>query len=73
MSDVLERLGCGLADVATQTVVFVGDQEAAAVAAGSVHPEVFGSPLPASAMVGVDRLVDPRFLVEVQVTAYESS
>ena len=73
LAEVLEHFGCALADVATQTVFFVGEHEAAVAAASVVRSEVFGSTLPASAMVGVDRLVDPRFLVEVQATAYKPS
>jgi enamine deaminase RidA (YjgF/YER057c/UK114 family) len=36
------------------------------------HPEVlkfFGESLPVSTLVGVTRLADPRFMVEIQVTA----
>jgi 2-iminobutanoate/2-iminopropanoate deaminase len=70
LGEVLDHFGCTLADVASQTVFFVGEHDVAMAAAAVVRPEVFGRALPASAMVGVERLVDPRFLVEVQVVAY---
>jgi enamine deaminase RidA (YjgF/YER057c/UK114 family) len=71
LAEVLAHFGCSLADVASQTVFFVGEHEAASAAASRARAEVFGSTLPASAMVGVERLVDPRFLVEVQAIAYK--
>jgi enamine deaminase RidA (YjgF/YER057c/UK114 family) len=70
LADVLAHFGCTIADVATQTVFFVGDPESAVQAASAVRSEAFGNELPASAMIGVDRLVEPRYLVEIQATAY---
>jgi 2-iminobutanoate/2-iminopropanoate deaminase len=72
VAEALTQFGCTLADVADQTVFFVGDHEAAVAAADTVRHDLFRDGLPASAMVGVDKLVDPRFLVEVKVTAYRS-
>jgi 2-iminobutanoate/2-iminopropanoate deaminase len=69
IGDVLEHFGCRFEDIANQTVFFVGDHAAATAAAAAVRPD-FGAALPASAMVGVERLVDSRFLVEVQVVAH---
>lgn len=69
VAEVLDHFGCTMADVVTQTVFFVGEADAAVAAGGAVRAEVFGTGLPASAMVGVARLVDPRFLVEIQATA----
>jgi enamine deaminase RidA (YjgF/YER057c/UK114 family) len=37
---------------------------------GRAHAEVFGAAPPASAMVEVAGLIDPRMLVEVEVVAY---
>jgi len=73
VAHVLDHFGCTMADVATQTIFFVGGHEAAAEAAAAIRPEVFGTHLPASAMVGVDRLVDPQYLVEIQATAYRAA
>jgi enamine deaminase RidA (YjgF/YER057c/UK114 family) len=36
---------------------------------GRAHREVFGATPPASTMVGVPRLIDPRLLVEVELDA----
>jgi len=69
VGEVLAHFGCTMADVVTQTVFFVGDAEPAVAAAAAVRAEVFGTELPASAMVGVERLVEPRYLVEIQATA----
>jgi len=73
IAETLEQFGCTLADVAEQTIYFVGDAEAASAAGEATRKEAFGSgSMPASAMIGVARLVDERFLVEIKVTAYKS-
>jgi enamine deaminase RidA (YjgF/YER057c/UK114 family) len=36
---------------------------------GRAHREVFGSDPPATAMIEVSRLIDPRLLVEVEAMA----
>ena len=65
----LERLGVGLADV-VRTRMFVTDisrwQEY-----GRAHGAAFGAALPATSMVEVSALVDPRMLVEVEAVAYK--
>lgn len=73
IAETLEQFDCTLADVADQTVFFVGDGSEALAASESVRAEMFGSAPPASTMVGVDKLVDPSILVEIKVTAYRSS
>jgi enamine deaminase RidA (YjgF/YER057c/UK114 family) len=71
ISDALQQFGCTLADVAEQTIYFVGEADAANAAGEATRKEAFGSgPMPASAMIGVDKLLDQRFLVEVKATAY---
>jgi enamine deaminase RidA (YjgF/YER057c/UK114 family)/N-acetylglutamate synthase-like GNAT family acetyltransferase len=63
----LERLGATMADV-VRTRIFVTDisqwEEI-----GRVHGEVFGAVLPATSMVEVSRLIDPRNLVEIEAIA----
>ena len=60
----LERLGAGLADV-VRTRMFVTDisrwEEY-----GRAHGAAFGDVLPATSMVEVAALIDPRMLVEVE-------
>ncbi|HEV2993860.1 MAG TPA: Rid family hydrolase [Acidimicrobiia bacterium] len=70
IADALSQFSCTLADIADQTVFFVGDHEAAVAAGDAIRHELFQSGLSASTMVGVDKLVDPRFLVEIKVIAY---
>ncbi|HEY7982579.1 MAG TPA: GNAT family N-acetyltransferase [Ktedonobacterales bacterium] len=63
----LARLGASMADV-VRTRMFVTDitrwEEI-----GRVHGEVFGAVLPATTMVEVSRLIDPRMLVEIEADA----
>lgn len=64
----LEALGAGLADV-VRTRLFVTDisrwQEY-----GRAHGEAFATVVPATSMVQVTGLIDPRMLVEVEAIAY---
>ena len=63
----LEDLGAGVADVVrTRQYVLRAD---VADAVGAVHGEVFGDVRPASTMVVVAGLLDPRWLVEVEAEA----
>jgi enamine deaminase RidA (YjgF/YER057c/UK114 family) len=40
--------------------------------AKATRKEAFGAgSMPTSPMIGVDKLLDPRFLVEIKVTAYK--
>jgi enamine deaminase RidA (YjgF/YER057c/UK114 family) len=69
VSAALAGLGCGLADV-VRTRIFVTDmsrwQEY-----GRAHGEAFGDVMPATSMIGVSALIDPRMLVEVEAVAYK--
>jgi enamine deaminase RidA (YjgF/YER057c/UK114 family) len=69
VAQALEALGVGLADV-VRTRMFVTDisrwEEY-----GRAHGAAFGEAMPATSMVGVAALVDPRMLVEVEAVAYK--
>jgi enamine deaminase RidA (YjgF/YER057c/UK114 family) len=66
----LSKLGCGLTDV-VRTRIFVTDisrwQEF-----GRAHGEAFAEVMPATSMIEVSGLIDPRMLVEVEAVAYKS-
>ena len=63
----LERGGASLSDV-VRTRIFVTDIERWDEA-GRAHQEAFGDVMPATSMVEVVRLIDPRMLVEIEADA----
>ena len=63
----LTELGAGVGDVVRTRQYVVRADVAEAV--GAVHGEVFGDVRPASTMVVVAGLLDPRWLVEVEAEA----
>lgn len=63
----LEELGGTVADVIRTRQYVVDAADGAAV--GAVHGEVFGDVRPASTMVVVQGLLDPRWKVEVELDA----
>ena len=63
----LERAGANLSDV-VRTRIFVTDIERWDEA-GRAHQEAFGDVMPATSMVEVARLIDPRMLVEIEADA----
>ncbi len=72
---VLDRIEAALAaagarlDQVVLTRVFVTDV-GRAEEIGRVHGERFGEHPPVSSMVGVDALLDPRMIVEIEAMAY---
>lgn len=67
ISEALHKLGAGLDDV-VRTRMFVTDIEQWE-AVGRAHAEAFGAAPPATSMVEVARLIDPRMLVEIEADA----
>ncbi len=69
VAQALEALGVGLADV-VRTRMYVTDisrwEEY-----GRAHGAAFGEAMPATSMIGVAALVDPRMLIEVEAVAYK--
>jgi enamine deaminase RidA (YjgF/YER057c/UK114 family) len=65
----LERLGAGLPDV-VRTRMFVTDISRWPEI-GDAHRAAFGDVMPATSMIQVAALIDPRLLVEVEAVAYK--
>lgn len=63
----LERAGARLSDV-VRTRIFVTDIERWEDV-GRAHREAFADVMPATSMVEVSRLIDPRMLVEIEADA----
>jgi enamine deaminase RidA (YjgF/YER057c/UK114 family) len=67
IATALERAGARLSDV-VRTRMFVTDIERWEEV-GRAHQEAFGDVMPATSMVEVSRLIDPRMLVEIEADA----
>ena len=70
IAEELEKAGGSLTDV-VRTRIFVTDIDRWE-AVGKAHREAFGDILPATTMVEVSRLIDPRMLVEIEADAVVS-
>ncbi len=69
--EALEAHGVTAADV-VRTRIFITDS-AVADAVGAVHSEVFGEARPVTSMVVVARLLDERWMVEIEAEALKAS
>jgi enamine deaminase RidA (YjgF/YER057c/UK114 family) len=67
-SRALEQVGATLSDVVQTRMYLVHVRDADEV--GRAHRELFDAVRPATTMIGVGGLVDPRMLVEIEVVAY---
>jgi enamine deaminase RidA (YjgF/YER057c/UK114 family) len=65
------QAGFSAADV-VRTRMYVVDLPSNGETVAEVHGEVFADVLPASALIGVAALVDPRMLVEIELEAYRA-
>jgi enamine deaminase RidA (YjgF/YER057c/UK114 family) len=66
----LVQAGAAITDVVQSRIYVVHARDAEAV--GRAHSEVFDAVRPASTLVVVEGLIDPRLLVEIEVIAYRS-
>lgn len=64
----LVQAGAAITDVVQSRIYIVHARDAEAV--GRAHSEVFDAIRPASTLVVVEGLIDPRLLVEIEVLAY---
>jgi enamine deaminase RidA (YjgF/YER057c/UK114 family) len=69
VAHALGQFGLGLGDV-VRTRMFVTDMSRWEEY-GRAHGAAFGDAMPATSMVGVAALVDPRMLIEVEAVAYK--
>jgi enamine deaminase RidA (YjgF/YER057c/UK114 family) len=69
IATILTSVNSSVASIIDQTIYFVGDAGAATSAWDSVRTELFGVDLPTVTMIGVERLTDDRFRIEVKVVA----
>ena len=71
IDEVLQKAGASLTDV-IRTRMFVTDIDRWEAVARA-HKEAFGEAPPATSMVEVSRLIDPRMLVEIEADALKTT
>ena len=71
IDEVLQKAGASLTDV-IRTRMFVTDIDRWEAVA-QAHKEAFGKAPPATSMVEVSRLIDPRMLVEIEADAVKTT
>lgn len=69
IAGVLAHYGAGLEHVISQMIHVTVDPERAFVELGPIRQARFGAGNPSSTLVQVGGLVDPRYLIEITVTA----
>jgi len=72
IEDALKKLGASFKDV-VRTRMYLTHIERDFDVVGKIHGETFGQNPPATAMIGVSRFVDPKFVVEIEAEAIISS
>ena len=72
IESALAQVGADLADV-VRTRVFVCDIERNADAVAQAHRESLGDCMPATSLLGVSALIDPRMLVEIEADAIKGA
>lgn len=68
VQNVLEQLGVGLSNVIRTRIFTTNISHWEAI--GKAHGEVFADIKPVTTMVEVSGLIDPKYLVEIEVSAY---
>ena len=69
INTILGNFETSLDHTIEQVIFFVGNEKEAVEVYDRVCKDVFGKTPPAATMVGVEKLISPRFLIEVKVTA----
>jgi enamine deaminase RidA (YjgF/YER057c/UK114 family) len=69
IESALQRVGAKLTDV-MRTRMYVIDIDRDWPEVGRAHRELLGQTMPATTMVQVAKLIDPRLLVEIEADAY---
>jgi enamine deaminase RidA (YjgF/YER057c/UK114 family) len=69
IAQVLDGCGSSFAQIIDMTIFFVGESNEAQAAWAALRSSHFPDGLPSLTMVGVARLTEPQYLIEVKVVA----